>query len=215
MAAEGKRAKKRRAAEIVSRLEEVYPGAQCSLDYKKDYELLFSVRLAAQCTDARVNLITPALFRDYPTLEAFAQADLEALEQAVRPCGFYHVKARDIQQTARLLLERHGGRVPDSMEALLALPGVGRKTANLMMGDLFGAPAIVTDTHCIRISNRLGLVGSKVPEKVELQLIPLIAPEKQNDFCHRLVLFGRDTCSARKPRCAGCPLDGLCPRAGL
>lgn len=206
-------AKAARAADIVARLEELYPGPQCSLTYQKDYELLFAVRLAAQCTDARVNLITKDLYARYPTLESLAEADLEELQEMVRPCGFFRNKGKDIKEASIALLERHGGRVPEDMEELLALPGVGRKTANLIRGDLFGAPAIVADTHCIRISGRLGLVDSKQPDIVERQLVPIIAPEKSNDFCHRLVLFGREVCVARKPRCEQCGLRDLCPSA--
>ena len=208
---EGKVAKRRRAAEIVARLEEYYPGPQCSLTYVKDYEMLFAVRLSAQCTDARVNIVTKDLFRTYPTLRSFAEANLEELQEAVRPCGFFRNKGKDIKETAALLLERHGGRVPESMEELLALPGVGRKTANLILGDLYGQPTVVADTHCIRITGRLGLVDSKQPEQVERQLAELIEPDKGNDFCHRLVQFGRDVCVARKARCGLCPLTDLCP----
>ena len=201
-----------RAATVVKELERAYPDALCSLTYRKDYELLISVRLSAQCTDARVNIVTQTLFETYPTLESFAQADLEQLQEAVRPCGFYKVKAADIKQTCRLLLERHGGRVPDTMEQLLALPGVGRKTANLLLGDLYGQPgAVVADTHCIRIAGRLGLVNSAEPAKVEAQLREVVAPDKSNDLCHRFVLFGREICKARKPLCGSCPLAQICP----
>ena len=202
---------KRRAAEIVARLRQKYPDALCQLEYGKDYELLFSTRLSAQCTDARVNLVTETLYQTYPTLESFAQADRTQLENAVRSCGFYRHKARDIIACAQTLLRDHGGRVPGTMEALLALPGVGRKTANLILGDLFGQPAVVADTHCIRISGLLGLCGDKDPYKVEMRLRELIAPEEQNNFCHRLVLFGRDVCIARRPRCGACVLQDLCP----
>jgi len=201
---------KKQAARIVEILKEIYPVAACSLNYIKDYELLFSVRLSAQCTDARVNLITPGLFSDYPTLKSFADADLEALEQAVKPCGFYHMKAKDIKLSAQMLLSDFGGRVPDTMQALLSLPGVGRKTANLILGDLYDKPGIVADTHCIRISNRLGLCKTTDPYKVELALDALIEKKEQGDFCHRLVYFGRDRCTARSPKCAGCPLAHLC-----
>ena len=179
--------------EIVRRLEEEYPLAECTLDYKKDYELLFSVRLAAQCTDARVNMITPALFERFPTLESFAEADVEEVERYVHSCGFYRAKARDIVASAKLLVEKYGGRVPDSMDELLKLPGVGRKTANLILGDVYNIPgSTVVDTHCIRISNRLGLVDDlKDPVKIEMELRKVLPPEKSSDFCHRIVLQAR------------------------
>lgn len=197
---------------IVGRLEEEYPLAECTLDYGKDYELLFSVRLAAQCTDERVNQITPALFARFPTLESFAEADIEEVERYVKPCGFYHTKARDIVECAKILLLRHGGKVPGSMEELLKLPGVGRKTANLILGDVFKAPgAVVVDTHCIRLSNRMGLVdGLKDPAKIEPILRAQLPPEKSSDFCHRLVLHGRAVCTARAPKCEVCCLRDLC-----
>lgn len=203
--------KKERALEAVRLLAEQYPDAVCSLTYAKPYELLFAVRLSAQCTDARVNIVTKDLFRQFPTLESFAQADLEALEQAVKPCGFYRTKAKSIKEAAQRLLDVYGGRVPDTMEALLTLPGVGRKTANLILGDVYGKPAVVTDTHCIRISGRLGLTRHKEPVKVEDDLRKLLPPAQSSDFCHRLVLFGREFCKARSPRCSGCPLSGICP----
>jgi endonuclease-3 len=196
---------------IIARLKELYPDAACSLDYGKDYELLISVRLSAQCTDARVNLATPALFARYPTLEAFAAADVEEVGQYVHSCGFWRAKARDIVGSAQQLLERFGGRVPDNMEDLLTLPGVGRKTANLLLGDIYGKEGYVCDTHCIRITGRLGLTdGSKDPLKVEQQLRRCIPPEESNNFCHRMVLYGRDVCTARNPRCGECPLRDLC-----
>ncbi len=196
---------------IIARLKELYPDAACSLDYGKDYELLISVRLSAQCTDARVNLVTPALFARYPTLEAFAAADVEEVGQYVHSCGFWRAKARDIVGSAQQLLERFGGRVPDNMEDLLTLPGVGRKTANLLLGDIYGKEGYVCDTHCIRITGRLGLTdGSKDPLKVEQQLRRCIPPEESNNFCHRMVLYGRDVCTARNPRCGECPLRDLC-----
>lgn len=204
--------RRRRAAAVVDILEKKYPDALCSLTYRKDYELLIAVRLSAQCTDARVNIVTQTLFERYPTLESFAEADPGELEQAVRPCGFYKVKAADIRKSCRLLLERHGRHVPGTMEELLALPGVGRKTANLLLGDLFHQPgAVVADTHCIRIAGRLGLVDSADPAKVEQQLREVVAPDKSNDLCHRLVLFGREVCKARKPDCGNCPIAKLCP----
>ncbi len=196
---------------IIERLKGLYPDAVCSLDYRKDYELLISVRLSAQCTDARVNLVTPALFQRYPTLEAFAAADVDEVGQYIHSCGFWRAKARDIVGSAQQLLTRFGGRVPDNMEDLLTLPGVGRKTANLLLGDIYGKEGYVCDTHCIRITGRLGLTdGSKDPLKVEQQLRGCIAPEESSNFCHRMVLFGRDTCTARKPQCQGCPLRDLC-----
>lgn len=196
---------KEQVREIVRLLEEEYPDAVCSLDYGKDYELLFSVRLAAQCTDERVNMVTPALFERFPTLEAFAAAQPEDVEPYIHSCGFFRAKARDIVLCARTLLEKHGGRVPDTMEELTALPGVGRKTANLILGDVYGKPAVVVDTHCIRLSNRIGLVdGLKDPVKIETALRAVLPPEKSSDFCHRLVLHGRAVCDARKPRCEAC-----------
>ena len=176
-------------AAIIAALKELYPDAACSLDYGKDYELLFSVRLAAQCTDARVNLVTPALFQRYPTLEAFADADVDEVGRCVQSCGFWRAKARDIVAAAQQLLARFGGKVPDNMEDLLTLPGVGRKTANLILGDIYGQEGYVCDTHCIRITGRLGITdGSKDPLKVEQQLRKVIPPEESNNFCHRMVL---------------------------
>ena len=196
--------------EILRALAQAYP-AECSLQYQKDYELLFAVRLAAQCTDERENQITPALFARYPTLEAFAAAEPEDVEPYVRSCGFFRAKARDIVLCARKLVAEYGGRVPDTMEALTSLPGVGRKTANLILGDIYGQPAYVCDTHCIRITGRLGLTdGSKDPLSVEKQLRQVLPPEESSDFCHRMVLFGRDICTARKANCDGCPLRKDC-----
>ena len=192
--------------EIVDRLLAEYPEAGCTLDWGKDYELLFSVRLAAQCTDERVNKITPALFARFPTLEAFAQADVEEVEKYVHSCGFYQAKARDIVACAQVLLEKYNGELPHTMEELTALPGVGRKTANLILGDVFKVPgSTVVDTHCIRLTNRLGLVdGLKDPVKIEKELRQIIDPEKSSDFCHCLVLHGRAVCDARKPLCEKC-----------
>ncbi len=202
---------KEQVSEIVRLLEEEYPDAMCSLEFGKDYELLFSVRLAAQCTDERVNMVTPALFARFPTLEAFAAAEPEDVEPYIHSCGFFRAKARDIVLCARELLEKHGGKVPDTMEALTALPGVGRKTANLILGDVYGKPAVVVDTHCIRLSNRLGLVdGLKDPVKIEAALRELLPPEKSSDFCHRIVMHGRAVCQARKPNCEACCLKHLC-----
>ena len=198
--------------EIVDRLLAEYPEAGCTLDWGKDYELLFSVRLAAQCTDERVNKITPALFARFPTLEAFAQADVEEVEKYVHSCGFYHAKARDIVACAQGLLEKYNGELPHTMEELTALPGVGRKTANLILGDVFKVPgSTVVDTHCIRLTNRLGLVdGLKDPVKIEKELRQIIDPEKSSDFCHCLVLHGRAVCDARKPLCEKCCVRDLC-----
>lgn len=198
--------------EIVRCLEEEYPDAMCTLDYRKDYELLFSVRLAAQCTDERVNMITPALFARYPTLKDFAEADVTEVEQLVKSCGFYHTKARDIVNCAQILLTQYDGKVPGTMEELLKLPGVGRKTANLILGDVFKAPgAVVVDTHCIRLSNRMGLVDNlKDPAKIEPLLRAQLPSEKSSDFCHRLVLHGRAVCTARKPECERCCVKHVC-----
>ena len=196
---------------IIEALKKLYPDAICSLDYQKDYELLFSVRLAAQCTDARVNLVTPALFERFPTLEAFAAATPEEVGEYVRSCGFWRAKAKDIVGSAQMLLRDFGGRVPDNMDDLLRLPGVGRKTANLILGDVYGKEGYVCDTHCIRIAGRLGITdGSKDPLKVEQQLRKVIPPEESNDFCHRMVLHGRALCMARAPQCGDCPLRELC-----
>ena len=196
---------------IIEALKKLYPDAICSLDYQKDYELLFSFRLAAQCTDARVNLVTPALFERFPTLEAFAAATPEEVGEYVRSCGFWRAKAKDIVGSAQMLLRDFGGRVPDNMDDLLRLPGVGRKTANLILGDVYGKEGYVCDTHCIRITGRLGITdGSKDPLKVEQQLRKVIPPEESNDFCHRMVLHGRALCMARAPQCGDCPLRELC-----
>lgn len=197
---------------IVESLKADYPDSICSLNYPKPYELLFSVRLAAQCTDERVNQVTPALFGRYPTLEALAEANVAEVEQYIHSTGFFRAKARDIVAASRMLLEEFGGRVPDNMDDLLRLPGVGRKTANLILGDVYHTPGVVVaDTHCIRISGKLGLTdGTKDPAKVEAQLRPILPPEESNDFCHRLVLHGRAVCMARKPDCANCSLRPWC-----
>lgn len=197
--------------EIIARLKELYPDAACSLDYDKDYELLFTVRLAAQCTDERVNKISPALFERFPTLQAFAEADVDEVGEYVHSCGFWRAKSRDIVASAQMLLERFGGKVPDNMDDLLSLPGVGRKTANLILGDIYGQEGYVCDTHCIRITGRLGITdGSKDPVKVEQQLRKVIPPEESSNFCHRMVLHGRALCMARNPNCEDCPLRELC-----
>lgn len=199
-------------AGIIEALENEYPQAMCSLEYDKDYELLFSVRLAAQCTDERVNMITPALFQRFPTLQSFACAQPEEVEEYIRSCGFYRAKARDIVLCAQALIQRHAGKVPGTMEELTALPGVGRKTANLILGDIFHVPgSTVVDTHCIRLSNRLGLVDDlKDPAKIEAELRKILPPEKSSDFCHRLVFHGRAVCDARKPRCEACCCNRFC-----
>lgn len=204
--------KKERAAQIVEALKQAYPNGICSLEYRKDYELLFATRLSAQCTDARVNLVTPELFSTYPTLEALAAADVADVERIIHSTGFFRAKARDIVLSAQMLLSEYGGKVPGAMEELLKLPGVGRKTANLVLGDIHKTPgAVVADTHCIRISGRLGLTdGSKDPAKVETQLRKVLPPEESNDFCHRLVLHGRAVCTARSPRCELCTLQAWC-----
>lgn len=197
---------------ILSALEQEYPEGKCALEYEKPYELLFCVRLAAQCTDERVNQIAPALFARFPTLESFAEAQPEDVEPYVHSCGFFRAKARDIVLCARTLLEKHGGRVPNTMEELVDLPGVGRKTANLILGDIYNVPGVVVvDTHCIRLSNRMGLVeGLKEPVKIEKVLRAVLPPEKSNDFCHRLVLHGRAVCDARKPACERCCCAPFC-----
>ena len=197
---------------MVDGLKQLYPDGICSLQYKKDYELLFAVRLSAQCTDERVNQVTPALFARFPTLEAFAQADVEEVGEYIHSCGFFRAKSRDLVLCAQMLLSQHGGKVPGTMEELVALPGVGRKTANLILGDVFHTPGVVVaDTHCIRISGRLGLTdGTKDPGKVEKQLWEILPPEESNNFCHRLVLHGRAICTARQAKCGMCPLAPVC-----
>jgi endonuclease-3 len=202
---------KEKVRQIIDILTVRYPDALCALQYEKDYELMIAVRLSAQCTDARVNLVTPALFAAYPTLEAMAGADVADVERYIHSCGFYRQKAKDIVLACQMLISQYNSKVPDTMEALLKLPGVGRKTANLLLGDIYGAPgSVVCDTHCIRICGRLGLSTGKEPEKVEQQLRKILPPEESSDFCHRIVLFGRDTCTARNPKCDGCPLWQYC-----
>ena len=202
---------KEKVTAIIQALKERYPDALCALQYKKDYELMIAVRLSAQCTDARVNLVTPALFDAYPTLESLAQADVADIETYIHSCGFYRQKAKDIVYACQMLLTQYDGKVPGTMEALLKLPGVGRKTANLLLGDLYAVPgSVVCDTHCIRICERLGLSKGKEPEKVEQQLRAVLPPEESSDFCHRIVLFGRELCTARNPKCHGCPLAVHC-----
>lgn len=199
-----------RAARAVEALKIAYPDAVCSLDYDQPYRLLIATRLAAQCTDARVNLVTPELFSRFPTMEALAEAPVEAIEEVVKPCGFYHTKAADIKNMCRMLLDDFDGVVPDRMEDLLKLPGIGRKTANLILGDIYGQPSYVCDTHCIRITNLLGLTSSKDPAKVEQQLRKILEPSEAGDFCHRLVLHGRAVCVARRPNCAACCMQSIC-----
>ena len=196
---------------IVDALKALYPDGICSLNYEKDYELLFSVRLAAQCTDERVNKVTPALYARFPTLEALAEAEPADVEPYIHSCGFFRAKARDIVLASQMLLRDYGGKVPGTMEELLKLPGVGRKTANLILGDVYHKPAVVVDTHCIRLSNRMGLVdGLKDPVKIETALRKILPPEESSDFCHRLVLHGRAVCRARKPDCPNCTLRPWC-----
>ena len=209
--------KEKLALEIIERLRNEYPDADCTLDYDQAWKLLVSVRLAAQCTDARVNVVVEGLYEKYPTLEALADADVDDIEAIVRPCGLGRSKARDISACMKMLRDEFGGKVPNDFNALMKLPGVGRKSANLIMGDVFGEPAIVTDTHCIRLTNRMGLVdGIKDPKKVEMALWKIIPPEEGSDFCHRLVYHGRDVCTARtKPYCEKCCLADICAKYGV
>ena len=207
---------KEKVLSIISALKQQYPEALCALQYDKDYELMIAVRLSAQCTDARVNLVTPALFAAYPTLESLAAAQIEDIERYIHSCGFYRQKAKDIVYACQMLLRDYGGKVPGTMEELLKLPGVGRKTANLLLGDIFNTPgSVVCDTHCIRICGRLGLSSGTDPEKVEKQLRAILPPEESSDFCHRIVLFGREVCTARKPRCEECPLAIHCQEVNM
>ena len=199
----------------VDALKKEYPDALCSLEYTDPLQLLIATRLAAQCTDARVNQVTPALFDRFPNLEACCQGTEEEVGELIHSCGFFRAKARDILGACRRIRDQFGGQVPDNMEDLLSLPGVGRKTANLLLGDVFHKPAVVTDTHCIRISGRLGLTASKAPEKVEKDLRALLPPEESNDFCHRLVLHGRAVCIARKARCESCRMAAFCEKNGV
>ena len=209
--------KKQRALEIIERLKKEYPDAGCTLDYDQAWKLLVSVRLAAQCTDARVNVVVEGLYKKYPDVDALAEASVEEIEEIVRPCGLGHSKARDISACMKMLRDEYGGKIPEDFDAILKLPGVGRKSANLIMGDVFGKPAIVTDTHCIRLVNRMGLVdGIKEPKKVEMALWKLIPPQEGSDFCHRLVEHGRAVCTARtKPYCEKCCLKEICAAVGV
>ena len=202
---------KERITHIIEELEKLYPQDLCSLQYPIPHELLISVRLSAQCTDARVNQVVPPLFAKYPSIDSFAKADVADIEQMIRSCGFYHTKARDIVEMCKMLRDKYNGIVPDSIEELTKLPGVGRKTANLICGDIYGQPSYVCDTHCIRITTLLGLTTSKDPYKVEMQLREKIPPEKSTGFCHRMVLLGREYCIARRPQCGKCPLQPYCP----
>ena len=209
--------KQEMALEVIKRLKEEYPDADCTLDYNEAWKLLVSVRLAAQCTDARVNVVVQDLYAKYPDVDALAKAEPEQIEEIVRPCGLGKSKSRDISACMRMLKEKYNGKVPDDFNELLKLPGVGRKSANLIMGDVFGKPAIVTDTHCIRLTNRMGIVdGIKEPKKVEMALWKIIPPEEGSEFCHRLVYHGREVCSARtKPHCEQCCLNDICPKIGV
>lgn len=207
--------KKERAVRAVEILKELYPEAICSLTASNPFELLVAVRLSAQCTDARVNIVTPALFERYKTIEEYANADVKEVEKYIHSCGFYKSKAESIVGMAQKVLAEFDGKVPDTIEDLITLPGVGRKTANLIVGDIYGKPAIVVDTHCIRITNRLGLVAEKDPKKIEFLLKKIIPAEEGSDFCHRLVLFGRDVCSARKPLCDECKMSEICKKVGV
>ncbi len=200
----------KKAEEICNVLDTVYPDARCSLDYEEPYQLMIATRLSAQCTDARVNIVTKDLFRQFPTLDAFADADIAALEQAVHPCGFYKAKAKSVKEMCQRVRDVYGGVVPDTMEDLLTLSGIGRKTANLLLGDIYGKPAVVTDTHCIRISGRLGLTKRHLPEQVEADLRKTLPMARASRYCHQIVQFGRDTCTARNPKCGECPLKQYC-----
>ena len=204
--------KKERVIEAVASLEKLYPDAICSLEYNDAFQLLIATRLSAQCTDKRVNMVTSDLFREFPDSKTMANADINRVEQLIKTCGLYKTKARDLVLIAQKIEADFGGKVPDTIEELTTLSGVGRKTANLVCGDIYGKPAVVTDTHFIRICNRLGFVSTDNPLKVENEMRKLLPPEKSNDFCHRTVLFGRDTCTARNPKCQNCILADICPK---
>ncbi len=207
--------KKERAAQAVELLKREYPDAICSLQYSDPFQLLCATRLSAQCTDARVNLVTPALFAEFPTAEAMSKANVERVEELIASCGLYKTKARDLIEIGKGITERFGGRVPDTIEELTSLSGVGRKTANLVVGDVYGKPAVVTDTHFIRIVNRIGLTDKTEPFKVETELRKLLDPSQSNDFCHRTVLHGRAVCTARKAFCEKCILKDICKRVNV
>ena len=207
--------KKERAEKTVARLKEIYPNAKCSLEASAPHELLIATRLSAQCTDKRVNIVTKPLFEKYKSIDDFAAANIDEVGEIIRSCGLYKTKARDIVNMCIMLRNEFGGKVPDTIEQLTRLPGVGRKTANLIVGDIYGKPAVVTDTHLIRNSNRLGLVDVKDPKKVELELKKLLPPNESNAFCHRIVMFGRDTCKAPNPKCDECSISDLCKRCGV
>ena len=207
--------KKERVLKAVERLQKLYPDAICSLEYSDAFQLLVATRLSAQCTDKRVNMVTPDLFREFPTAEKMANADVSRVEELIKTCGLYKTKAKDLVNLSRSLMENFGGRVPDTIEELTTLSGVGRKTANLVCGDIYKKPAVVTDTHFIRICNRLGFVDTTNPLKVENEMRKLLPPDKSNDFCHRTVLFGRDVCTARKAFCDNCILNDVCPKKGV
>ena len=204
--------KKEITLKAVEALENLYPDAICSLEYKDAFQLLIATRLSAQCTDARVNLVTPALFREFPDAKSMGAAPIKRVEELIKTCGLYKTKARDLIEIGKKITEDFGGKVPDTIEELVTLSGVGRKTANLVVGDVYGKPAVVTDTHFIRLCNRLGLVKTNEPRKVEDAMRKLLPPEKSNDFCHRSVLFGRDICTARKAYCEKCPMEDFCPK---
>ncbi len=206
--------KKELAVQAIELLEKQYPGAVCSLIYTKPHELLIATRLSAQCTDARVNIVTKDLFAKYRSIEEFADADIADIEEIVKPCGLYKTKAKSIKEMCIQLRDDYNSTLPDTLEELTKLSGIGRKTANLIMGDIYHKPAVVTDTHCIRITGRLGLVKSKEPAKVEAELWKILPPDRSNDFCHRLVMFGREYCTARSPKCGGGPLREICPSKG-
>ena len=207
--------KKERVLKAIEILKALYPDARCSLNASNPFELLVAVRLSAQCTDARVNMVTPALFEKYKTLDDYCNADIKDIENLIHSCGFYKSKAESIIGMAQLIRDKFGGRVPDNIDDLITLPGVGRKTANLIVGDVYGKESIVVDTHMIRISNRLGLVNNKDPKKIEFALKKIVPADEGADFCHRIVLFGRDTCSARKPLCDQCKLSEICKKTGV
>ncbi|MBR2489325.1 MAG: endonuclease III [Clostridia bacterium] len=207
--------KKERVLKAVERLQKLYPDAICSLEYSDAFQLLVATRLSAQCTDKRVNMVTPDLFREFPTAEKMANADVSRVEELIKTCGLYKTKAKDLVNLSRSLMENFGGKVPDTIEELITLSGVGRKTANLLCGDIYKKPAVVTDTHFIRICNRLGFVDTTNPLKVETEMRKLLPPDKSNDFCHRTVLFGRDVCTARKALCDNCILNDVCPKKGV